>query len=416
MNLSLEEIKVPSEESVGESVHPGSAMIDIIRSLFDYCQSRNWAGYDPYDALNSRLFKALPFLDRKLPRLFLIQGLKRSPINLRPLLLVPPTENPKALALFLSAALRLSKLGVLVEPGLPSALVNRLTDLRSKDSSHWSWGYSFPWQTRTIVVPRGNSNLVCTTFVAGALLDAFEANGDSRCLEMAKSAAEHVAKDLFWTEGEIASFSYPLPSVRVPVHNANFLAAAFLCRVARLTSDHSFYEPALCAARYSAARQNPDGSWAYGEANTQGWMDNFHTGYNLSALQAIGRDAGTAEFETRLQRGFEFYRRNFFTSDGAARYFHNRTFPVNSHSVAQSIITLLDLKHLGNDNPELAQAVFAWALKNLWDKRGFFYYQKSRMITNRISYMRWTQAWMLLAMVRLLENRSTGLTARAGNE
>ena len=29
--------------------------------LLAYCRANDWAGYDPYDALNSELFKALPF-------------------------------------------------------------------------------------------------------------------------------------------------------------------------------------------------------------------------------------------------------------------------------------------------------------------------------------------------------------------
>ena len=40
----------------------------------------------------------------------LTQALKRSPINVRPLALIPKTQNPKALALFLSAFLRIAKL------------------------------------------------------------------------------------------------------------------------------------------------------------------------------------------------------------------------------------------------------------------------------------------------------------------
>ncbi len=34
----------------------------IILKLLAYCRANDWAGYDPYDALNSRLFGALPFL------------------------------------------------------------------------------------------------------------------------------------------------------------------------------------------------------------------------------------------------------------------------------------------------------------------------------------------------------------------
>jgi hypothetical protein len=34
----------------------------VALSLLSYCQSHDWAGHDPYDALNSRLVVALPFL------------------------------------------------------------------------------------------------------------------------------------------------------------------------------------------------------------------------------------------------------------------------------------------------------------------------------------------------------------------
>src|SRR6476620_5906529 len=47
--------------------------------LLDYCVRNDWAGYDPYDALNSRYFDVLPWLNRRLPRLVMTQLLKRSP-------------------------------------------------------------------------------------------------------------------------------------------------------------------------------------------------------------------------------------------------------------------------------------------------------------------------------------------------
>jgi hypothetical protein len=71
---------------------------------------------------------------------------------------------------------------------------------------------------------------------------------------------------------------------------------------------------------------------------------------------------------------------------------------VDIHCVAQSIITLLALRNLDPGNVPLARSVFRWAMKYMWDDRGFFYYQVFRSYTNQISYMRWAQAWMLLAM------------------
>jgi hypothetical protein len=383
----------------GFDVTPEVAIV----KLLDYCRANDWAGYDPYDATNSRLFETLPFLNSRLPRLVLTQLLKRSPINIRLLLLIPPTQNPKAIALFLSALLKPSKTELADRENLIRLMIDRLIALRSAGVSYWCWGYSFPWQTRTILVPAGAPNLVCTTFVADALLDAYEQRRDSQCLSMAVSAAEYILNELYWTdESSIAGFGYPLPSVRNQVHNANLLAAALLCRVYKHTGEERFFGTAMKVARYSATKQQADGSWYYGEAPSQRWIDNFHTGYNLCALRSISRCVETTEFESCIRRGFEFYRDHFFREDGAARYFHNRTYPLDIHSVAQSIITLLAFRDLDPGSVSKAHSVFQWAMDHMWDDRGFFYYRVLRVCTIRTSYMRWSQAWMLLAISTLL--------------
>ncbi|MBZ5623499.1 MAG: hypothetical protein LAQ69_32970 [Acidobacteriia bacterium] len=385
--------------------------------LLDYCRSNEWAGYDPYDALNSGLFNALPFLNSRIPRLVLTQALKKSPINVRSLLRIPKTQNPKGLALFLSAFIRLSKIGVEHQQELISLMIERLGALRSPGVSYWCWGYSFPWQTRTILVPAGAPNLVCTSFVANALLDVYDDCGDSRCLSMAVSAAEYILNELYWTSGDaVAGFSYPLPTRRAQIHNANFLAAALLCRVHKRTGERKFLDPALKVARHSAAKQNADGSWYYGEEPSAGWIDNFHTGFNLCALRSLGDDLGTAEFKTCIERGFAFYRDHFFREDGVARYFHDRTYPIDVHSVAQSIITLATLKDLDPKNLPLAYQVLGWAMNHLRDARGCFYYRALRFCKIRTSYMRWSQAWMLLAMATLLsESENPAALSAADN-
>ena len=400
----------------------------VTYKLFNYCRANNWAGYDPYDALNSELFKRLPFLDYWLPRLAMTQILKRSPINFRPLLMIPKTQNPKALALFLMAFLRLEKVRLLEDTGLIPLMAQKIVDLRSCSTlttinhqpstvncepsfpptanSYWCWGYSFPWQGRSVLAPRGAPNLVCTVFVANALLDAYEKRQDTNYLTMAVSAAEYLLNELYWEDDNgNAGFSYPLPSFQTRVHNANFLGAAILCRIYKHTSEKKFLKPALKAARYSALMQHPDGSWDYGEHDKQQWIDNFHTGYNLEALRTICNNLNTDEFEPHIRRGFIFYRDHFFREDGAPKYFHNKTYPIDIHSVAQSIITLMEFRDLDPTNLDLAQRVFDWAINNMWDDRGYFYYQMTPYCKNKISYMRWSQAWMLLALATLLENQ-----------
>ena len=379
----------------------------ITHKLFDYCRSDNWAGYDPYDALNSKLLKYIPLLDCLYPRLVMTQILKRSPINFRPMLMIPKTQNPKALALFLMAFLKLSLNKQFDQGNNLAIIMESIKTLRSPNIPYWCWGYSFPWQGRYLLVPRGEPNLVCTVFVANTLIDVYESNHNTECLAIAASAAEFLLNELYWEDKNgHAGFSYPLPAHQTQVHNANFLGAAFFCRIYNHTGEQNFLEPAMKAARYSAGMQNPNGSWYYGEHETQHWVDNFHTGYNLSALRTICNYLNTVEFEPHIRRGFKFYRDHFFREDGAPKYFHNKTYPIDIHSVAQSIITLLEFRDLDQNNVALANHVLEWAMANMWDEHGYFYYQVTPYYKNKIPYMRWSQAWMLLALATLLESNS----------
>ena len=84
-------------------------MDDSIKQAHDellaWCRARDFAGYDPFDALNSRVFQSTPLKHSPTARLLWTQALKRSPLNLRALALVPPQKNAKGLALFTLAAL-----------------------------------------------------------------------------------------------------------------------------------------------------------------------------------------------------------------------------------------------------------------------------------------------------------------------
>jgi hypothetical protein len=253
-------------------------------------------------------------------------------------------------------------------------------------------------------VPRGAPNLVCTIFVAEALLDLHEATGREQYLRLASGAVRYIVDELHWRDDKgVHSLAYPLPTSRVPVHNANLLGAALLCRVASALGTGEFIDVALDVARYSVARQRADGSWLYGEASTQGWIDNFHTGFNLSALASIGRSLATTEFERPLRLGFDFYRKHFIRPDGAARYFHDRTFPIDIHCVAQSVITLLEFRHLHAEVDAQAASVMRWAIDNMCDITGYFYYRSLLLGRVKIPYFRWSQAWMLFALACALQ-------------
>jgi hypothetical protein len=345
----------------------------------------------------------MQFLNNKIVRLVLTQTMKRSPINFRPILLVPKGENPKGIAVFLSAVLRMQETGILNNNDKLHHLLKRLVELRSPDLPYYCWGYNFDWQSRDGFLLKFVPNIICTTFAGNALIDVYTKLADVKYLNMAISAGNFILGNLGITSFDDGiCFSYT-PLDKDQVHNANLLGAAFLSRLYSHTGEKKFFEPASSAARYSANRQQEDGSWVYGEGKKQQWVDNFHTGYNLCALRNIGQYLKTNEFEPHIHRGFEFYRNHFFRDDGAPKYFHNKAYPLDIHSVAQSIITLTEFRDLDPDNIALAGRVLKWAIDNMWDDRGYFYYQVTPYYKNKISYMRWSQAWMLLALATLLK-------------
>jgi rhamnogalacturonyl hydrolase YesR len=381
------------------------------RSLLSYCIREKWIGWDPYDGLNSRVFGALPLSRSRIFRLLLTQGMKRSPLNLRPLLLVPKEENPKACALFCTSLLLLSKCGIHHDQSLVAARLKRLLELRSKGYPHYCWGYSFDWQSRGLFLPKYQPNIICTVFAGNALLDAYERYQNEEYLEAGKSAAEFLLTGLnVIREHDGLCLSYT-PRDTEQVHNANFLGAAFLGRLSSITGNGRFRDVAEQAMRFSLRRQRDDGSWPYGEEKTQGWIDNFHTGFNLVALWKLFAVLGDRTLKDAIIRGLRFYMDHFFADGAIPKYYHDKVWPVDIHSVAQSIITLCELTTLHAGATRLATEVCQWALDNLRSDEGYFYFQKTRWFTNRIPYMRWSQAWMLYGLSVFLN--STAVNRRA---
>ena len=55
---------------------------------------------------------------------------------------------------------------------------------------------------------------------------------------------------------------------------------------------------------------------------------------------------------------------------------------------------------------ELADRVVQWTLRNMQDKNGYFYYQIRPVISSKIPYMRWSNAFMFNALTLYLKTLS----------
>jgi hypothetical protein len=251
-------------------------------------------------------------------------------------------------------------------------------------------------------MPAFSPNSVVTVFCAQALLDHAEIFHDGHSREIALSAAAWLTTRLQRSvdDERRLCFSYT-PQDRSQIFNNNALVGALLARISRSERHEHFRSDARKAMQYLADGQAQDGSWPYGTARSQQWIDSFHTGYNLCALLEYQRATGDSAFSATVQRGYEFWVRSFFRAGGAPRYFHNRTLPIDIHACSQAILTFCAFAEL--DPTALGKAVAAarWTIANLQNSDGAFGYQVHRYWTDRTPYVRWSQAWMLRALARL---------------
>ncbi len=368
--------------------------------LKNYCEPEAFKGYDPYDGLNSKLFRAIPAVSKnRYARLLWIQTFKRSPVNLRAITGVKKEYNPKALGLFLSGYCNLYQ----TKPDQKYLdkiyfFAARLLELQNTQWSGACWGYNFDWQARAFFQPKNTPTVVASVFIASAFLDAYEITKDEALLKTARSTCNFILKDLNRTADAKGNFAFSYsPLDTSVVFNASLLGSRLLARVYSFTKEKELIDEAKKSVEFCCSFQKPEGSWSYGTLPFHQWIDNFHTGYNLECIADYMKYSGDELYKNNVAKGFEYYINTFFTEEGIAKYYNNAVYPVDIHAPAQMIITLAKLDKF-KAYKNVADKVMEWTIKNMQSPQGYFYYQVNKYFSSKISYMRWAQAWMFYAL------------------
>lgn len=397
---------------------------DSFSRLKLYCESSDFKGWDPYDGLNSKVFQALPFFKNSaLCRLAVIQGFKRSPINLRRIAMVPKEYNAKGIGLFQQGYCNLYKL-LASDPKsqvpneelakcigtedeilariqyLADLLLEMRSDKMFPGEYHGAcWGYNFDWQARRLFLfPKFTPTVVATNFCATALMEAYEITKNQEYLDVALSAANFVIEDLHRTEYKDGFlFSYSKLPGNDTVFNASLLGSRLLSYCFKYTGNEEYKTLARKSIAACCVGQKENGAWVYGMLPVQSWVDSFHTGYNLDGLIAYQENTGDISFNEYIEKGFDYYIKNMFTEDGTPKYYDNQMYPIDIHCPGQLFVTLSRLHKFSEYRP-LAEKVLYWTMKNMQDKKGYFYYQLKKGISSKIPYMRWSNAFMFCAL------------------
>ncbi len=381
---------------------------EISKSLLkleNYIIKAQYKGFDPYDALTSPFFQ-LPLLKSFRPIRFATQQVvRRSRVNLRPLLFVSPGLNPVTLGLSIQAYTYLTSLFPEKSDFYHQEiyrLIDKLQELQSSGYSGACWGYNFDWESRYDSIPAFTPTAVATGIITNSLFTNHQFCENKSCKELCINAAQFVLNDLNKTfEGEKFCYSYS-PLDRQIVFNATMKAARILAQAYSLTGNTQYLLEAKKTVAFVMHYQRSDGAWVYAHRDARKWVDNYHTGYILECLGEYINLSNDHEYEQNLTKGLNYYFDHFIESGKIPKFYDQKTYPVDCTAAAQLILTLLRF-----DRIEVAKEVGIWMIENMQDDGGSFYFRKFSTYVIKTPFMRWSNAWMLLALSRLMYKLKT---------
>ncbi len=377
-----------------------------IERLDAWLVRNDYKAYDPFDGLSSYL-RPLTFRLR-FPQQVLQQAVRRNPFNLRPMLGIKPHTSTKGMGFLAGGYLNLFLLTgeKRWEEKMRWAFDWLMTN-NSKGYSGYCWGNAFDYISRGSDIPAGAPTVVWSGLIGHEFIEAYRATKDPRYLEVCRSIATHILKDLPRFKVPNGTCISYVTDMELAVHNANLIGARMLAEVYRETGEKELYDIATEAVRYSATAQLPNGAWYYGEDPMYHWIDNWHSAYNLDAILGYELATGNTEFHPFLEKGMDFYVQHFFTPEGGPKYYWDRAYKFDIQSASQSIDTLTMFARAW-DRPallDLAEKVAHWTIRHMQDPDGYFYLWKNSWFTNRTPTFHWGAATMHHALAHHLRER-----------
>ena len=271
------------------------------------------------------------------------------------------------------------------------------------------WGYPFNWQS-VVFLPKETPSSVVSSIVGDAFWTAYKIIGDTAYLKICESICEFFINDLNIDEIDEnrLCFSYT-PVDDFHVHNANLFVAEFLIRVGREVNRDDFYELGRRAVNYSLNEQNPDGSIYYWGRVQNDYspkhIDHYHSGFEIRMLHNIWMMTNDQKFRDSFERYSRFYLNHLFEYSNdiiIPKIRPGSLYPIDIHACAEALLCLRCL----TDHSEKARiwlpAICQWVIDKMQTENGWYRYkilkQPFSKYSLNIPYIRWGQAWMMLAL------------------
>jgi len=366
----------------------------------------SYSGWDPFDGLNSTRFDGFRALPPQI-KAVLIQMHKVSPINLRPVFSVNPGIDTKGISLFLQSYCNLQDSGIggpLKDDGewLFSTLMGK--SIEANDTIAWSSHYFDYVGVDGSVLTPDTPDLIGTTNAIRAICQ-YARLKDLDVKDVIRKYYHYLLGN-FDRDHSCYYYGHHVRNKYVPNSDAEVISSV---RIAgEMVRSEEVEELCRASLLKLIESQDEQGSWFYSrylDGAVYRQLD-FHQGYIIDGL--VDALHLFPEMRNTIMPSLEKAIRSYdslFAGDGRSFYRFPRRYPTDIHNQAQGIITNLKLYDEFDNKVHLESSsrICKWTIENMQDESGYFYYQKGRLLANKIPYMRWSQAWMMLALSQTLE-------------
>ncbi|MCK4664619.1 MAG: hypothetical protein KAT68_17250 [Bacteroidales bacterium] len=382
-------------------------IVNAFNDLNNYIIKEKFKGYDPNDILSS----PFPFkIFGKWAQIIAPQIQIRLPFNIRPFWGVKKKINPKGMGILLGAYSKLYRLNPVKRTKENIDIIyNWLVNNYSQGYSGICWGYPYIWASPDKILKPYTPSIVATSFVAGGIFEYYKTFKDLKSIYVLRKISKFILNDLKVHEDKKGiCFSYT-PIKNDCCFNASMLGAEALIKLYSITKDYQLLDISKQAVDFVVSYQLDSGAWNYSinlkNLRQRNQMD-FHQGYILDSLFYFIKYSGikNEKYKTCLSKGLEFYKDNQFYPSGQSKWRFPATYPIETHHQAQGVITFAKFSELYPETIFFSEKILNWTISNMKSSNGFYYFRKYKYYTDKVSLMRWSQCFMLLAFAEFFLN------------
>ncbi|MBP5723787.1 MAG: hypothetical protein J6X18_09495 [Bacteroidales bacterium] len=380
---------------------------NIALELLEHVEQENLLGYDPYDFYLSPLAKYFP------KSIYFLHFFKFFPLNFRPVLDIKKGMVTKVYALMIDSYLNLYELDkerIYLDKAL--RLYKEMISAAVVDTDdELGWGRNYPFKTGGEVHDNKKPLVYLDARLGQAMIHLYDITKDTAILKDLKRVVVNIIRTgriLQHNGWKFIGYS-PDNNARL-TFNASMVAVETILKFMDRAGMDVFYvdEYEMRAVCYDIIRtmihfQENDGSWIYGYSS-DGRIFNqkdFHQGFVIDSLYEVLpliSDVSLREnAKCAYEKGFQYLKTIQISEKGEFFWRYPQKYPIDIHNQAQGILSLA--KNKDDKNKEKLMTIVDYTVSMFWlPQRKCFAYQKWPIIKNKISYVRWCNAWMLYAM------------------